>query len=858
MGEVFRARDTKLNRDVAIKVLPAAFAEDRERVARFRREAQLVASLNHPNIAAIYGLEEANGMVALALELVDGEDLQARLARGPIPLDEAIAIARQIAEGLEAAHERGIVHRDLKPANVKLTKDGAVKILDFGLAKAYEGEPGSHDSGLSQSPTMSRHMTEAGMILGTAAYMSPEQARGRAVDKRADIWSFGVVLYEMLTGRRLFAGETVSDTLAAVLRQDVDLSALPQDTPVSVRRVLERSLERDPKTRLRDIGDARHDLSRGSAADDSRAAAAPRSSSRALVAVLAVLALASSGLAAWLITTRHVSTPRTRLSIALPEGYSFLSGPAISRDGRRVAFVASNGGDRPSLWVRRLDETDPHPLPGTEEADGPFFSPDGEWIAFYARNQLWKVRADGGAPIALAGSTSHFGGAWTDAGTIVFKRSWNAGLAVVGDNGGNARPLLDTAPPNEYAFVWPRALPGGRQIVFVVWGKTFDTVLMDLKTLKRRVVARGWWQRLAWVPPDYLLGGAAEGEIVARKLTATGGEDASVTVAKGVDAGGLSGDTLFDVSENGTLVYVRGVTGGRRLVTVSRSGEITRLHVAAGDFPIAQGDFPAVRVSPDGRRAVMHSTGRLRVIDLERGTISPLAPELERPTGSQGAAVWSVDGRTVTFSSNHEGSWNIYTSPASGAGGIAPVLRRPGDPAPQTYAPDGTLLFTTTGPSTGTDIWMLPPGGEPRAWLATAAEEQLPRFSPDGRTVAFMSNVSGRFEVYVQSRDNPMDRVQVSAAGGVSPDWSPKGDRLFFRQGTVAMEAAIRTDGGISASAPVRLFDGGWTLAPSGPFEVMPDGERFLMVERPREAVPTRIEVVQGFLDELKEKLAAR
>ncbi|HKC23310.1 MAG TPA: hypothetical protein VKF32_01140, partial [Thermoanaerobaculia bacterium] len=541
--------------------------------------------------------------------------------------------------------------------------------------------------------------------------------------------------------------------------------------------------------------------------------------------------------------------PRARLSIALPEAHSLLSSPAISRDGRRVAFVASDGVNRPSLWVRALDEADPRPLPGTEEADQPFFSPDGEWIAFYARNQILKVRVDGGAPVALAASTTHYGGAWMDDGRIVFKKSWNAGLHVVSERGGDARALIDTAPPNEYAFVWPQALPGGRAILFDVWGKKFETVLLDMKTLRRRVVAPGLWRRIAWMRPGFLLGAATAGELAALRLDASSGSTGDVVaVQKGVDTGGLDGEARFDASWNGTLVYVRGFSGGQRLVSVNRRGEVARL-------PVAEGDFQAARVAPDGRRAVVQSNGQLRVVDLERGTVTPLAAELEGAGGAQGSPVWSADGRTVTFSSNHEGSWNIYASPSSGSGAIAPVLKRPQDNSPHSYAPDGTLIFTTTGPSTGTDLWMMPPGGQARAWLATAAEEQEPRFSPDGRLVAFSSNVSGRFEVYVQARDNAVDRVQVSAAGGHMPAWSPKGDRLFFRQGNLVMESEIRTAGGLSATAPVRLFDTGFTIAPLGPFEPLPDGERFLMVQRPREAIPSRIEVVQGFVQELKAKV---
>jgi len=415
MGEVFRARDTKLNRDVAIKVLSAAFAQDSERVARFRREAQVLASLNHPNVAAIYGLEESNGVVALALELVEGEDLAERLKRGAIPVDEAVAIAKQIAEGLEAAHEKGIVHRDLKPANLKLTRDGTVKILDFGLAKAYGGEAEATVSGgRSQSPTMSRQMTEAGVVFGTAAYMSPEQARGATVDKRADIWAFGVVLFEMLTGKRLFTGGTVSDTLAAVLRQEIDWR-LPAATPPVVRELLERCIERDPKERLRDIGEARIALERRLGTPD---AARVSSGVRALPWVIALSATIAA-LALW-APWRPAPTPAPplRLSAELGVDASLSTdwGPAaiLSPDGRLLAFVASQGAEgRRLLHFRRLEQLDAAPLAGTESALDPFFSPDGEWIAFFADGKLKKVSVSGGAAITLCDAANDRGGTWT-------------------------------------------------------------------------------------------------------------------------------------------------------------------------------------------------------------------------------------------------------------------------------------------------------------------------------------------------------------------------------------------------------------------------------------------------------------
>jgi len=436
MGEVFLARDTRLNRDVAIKVLPATFAQDKERVARFRREAQVVASLNHSHIAAIYGLEESNGVLALALEFVEGEDLSQRLTRGAIPLDESIDFARQIAEGLEAAHEKGIVHRDLKPANIKITTSGVVKILDFGLAKALGDDPASSDASLANSPTMARPMTNAGMILGTAAYMSPEQARGKAVDKRSDIWSFGVVLYEMLTARRLFAGETVSDTLAAVLRQDIDLHALPAGTPAGIVRLLSRCLDRDPKNRLHDIADARLELMSAMDAplvQEAVPSAGP--SRRGLVFwlgwSLAAAAILLAGLLAALLVrslrTGAEAHPALRLHFLPPNGERLVIADsnkmmrafAVSPDGSQLVYVVENGATS-ELRLRPLDSAQSTVLAGTEAATNPFFSPDGKWIGFAAGGKLKKVAVAGGMPVTLADARGFRGAVWGDNGTIYF------------------------------------------------------------------------------------------------------------------------------------------------------------------------------------------------------------------------------------------------------------------------------------------------------------------------------------------------------------------------------------------------------------------------------------------------------
>ncbi len=845
MGEVYRARDTKLDRDVAIKVLPETFALDADRLARFEREAKSLAALNHPNIAAIYGIEDR----ALVMELVEGEDLSHRIAQGAMPIEDALPMAKQIVDALEAAHEAGIVHRDLKPGNIKVRVDGTVKILDFGLAKAVGPDSASGASDLMNSPTLTARATQLGVILGTAAYMAPEQAKGKAVDKRADIWAFGVVLFEMLTGDRAFKGEDISETLASVLTREPDLAALPTGTPRALHRLIGRCLTRDPRQRLRDIGDARFDLAEAERGPDiATPTAAPARTSRALVVGLAVVALLASVSTAWLLLTSG-NTPFSlpvHLSIAFPEGHSLVSGPAISRDGRRVAFVSTDGVGRPQLYVRDLNGSEARLMKGTEEADGPFFSPNGQWVAFYARNTLFKVNVDGSAPVPLAQSTSNAGGTWTESGTIIFKKTWNGGLDVVGENGGETKTFIAPDRPDEYAYVWPYAIPGGREILFASWGKTFDAVLLDSSSMTKRVVGPGWWRRFAYIPSGYLVG-AEDGELRALKVAPAGqaaGE--ALTIVKDVDEGSMVGDARSDVSQNGTLVYMASTPGQRSLVAVDRRGQVSSV-------PVPVGDVSSLRVASDGRRAALVVGGGLGILDLVSSTRTPLVPELDAAGGARGSPAWSPGGQSVTFGSNHEGNWEIYSKSASGAGELVSVLKQPLDQYPQSYAPDGTLLFKTTGPLTGTDLWLLPSGGQPKVWVATGAEENDGRFSPDGRTIAYVSNASGRNEVYIQSRDSATDRFQVSAAGGAGPVWSAKGDRLYFRQGNVMMEAVVTTAGSLSSSAPVLLFNGGWTLSQS--FDLTPDGQRFLMVQQPRETVPTRIEVILNWFTALNERV---
>jgi serine/threonine-protein kinase len=488
MGEVYRARATKLNRDVAIKVLPEIFALDPDRLTRFTREAQTLAALNHSNIASIYGVVDlppafdgaqareggsytlVTGVgSALVMELVEGEDLSTIIARGPIALADALPIARQIADALEAAHELGIVHRDLKPANIKVRADGTVKVLDFGLAKAMDPAGGS-SAKVANSPTLTAHATAMGIIIGTAAYMAPEQARGKTVDRRADIWAFGLVVYEMLTGRRALQGEETSDVLAAVLRQNIDWTALPADTPSRLRRLLERCLDRDVKQRLRDIGEAR--IALGGAVDSE--AAPGRPPRQLLIWALAALAAGSLAVTVFALWTRPaaVQKPSIRFTIPLPPGEEITSYPAITRDGRTIAYVTERGGNDSQLYLRDLNSFEPRVVAGSSGAHQPFFSPDGKWIAFFAQGQLQKAEVSGGAPVRLIEAAYPFGGTWNDDDTIIYAASLGSGLLRISASGGSPESL--TRPDGAaqgYAHVFPQTLPGGRSVLFTMWGQ---------------------------------------------------------------------------------------------------------------------------------------------------------------------------------------------------------------------------------------------------------------------------------------------------------------------------------------------------------------------------------------------------
>jgi serine/threonine-protein kinase len=879
MGEVYRAKDTTLGREVALKVLPEAFSHDPELVSRFRREARLLASLNHPNIAAIYGLEEDDGQLLLALELVEGETLQGRLERGALPIGEALEIAKQIAEGLEAAHEKGIVHRDLKPANLKVTKDGTVKILDFGLAKAYGGEAeAAADGGLSQSPRMSRQMTEAGVIIGTAAYMSPEQARGATVDKRADIWAFGVVLFEMLTGKRLFTAETLSDTLAAVLTQEIDWRVLPASTAPGHRRLLERCLDRDSKQRLRDIGEARVALEQPLGTPD---AFRVSSGVRALPWVIAVSATVSA-LALWAPWRLARETdPPVRLSAELGANASLSTelGPAaiLSPDGRLLAFVASQGAESwPAsglLHIRPLEQLDAAPLSGTEGARNPFFSPDGKWIAFFADGKLKKVSVSGGAAVTtLCDAANDRGGTWAEDGTIFFTPQPGVGLSRVSSAGGTPQTLTTPDPASqENTHHWPQALFGGKAVLYTAGFRgNFEDASLVVHTLEgdtRKVLHRGGYHgryvasgQLVFIHEGTLF--AAPFDPDRLELT-----DQPVPTLESVIANPGNGGAQFAFSSDGTLVYQRGEDLGLGLPIqwMDQEGKLRPLHAAPGAYR-------NLRFSPDGRRLaldIVEGTNRdVWVYESGRDSLSRLTFE----PGHDGYPEWTPDGRRIAFSSTRVGqaAGNLFWQPADGTGEAERLTESKNWQFPASWHPSGKFLaFWEQDQHATFDILILPltedeasgwKPGKPTVFLDSPFNESDAAFSPDGRWLAYGSNESGRYEVYVRPFPGPGGKWQVSRAGGRWPVWSRIRRELYYHSadGRITM-AAYTVEGDSFRAEMPRVWSPG--LVPARGifggrrYDLHPDGERLAVLKASGEEAEARrdhVILIQNFFDELR------
>ena len=871
MGEVYQARDTKLDRDEALKVLPEAFTSDLDRLARFEREAKVLASLNHPNIGSIYGLEEAEGVRALVLELVEGPTLADRIKQGPIPIDEALPIAKQIAEALEAAHEQGVIHRDLKPANIKVKDDGTVKVLDFGLAKAFQPDPG--DPGLSQSPTisLSAAATQMGMVIGTAAYMAPEQAKGKVIDKRVDVWAFGAVVYEMLTGKRAFVGDDVSDTLAAVLRAEVNLDGLPAETPARLRRVLQASLQRDPRQRVHDVADVRLAME-GAFETTVGASSEPMVAPQLQVwqqpvpLVLAGLALlAIGGFAVWTLTRPALPPPglitRFPIPLAADQVFSFAGRPlvAISPDGSQVVYAANN-----SLWLRPVDQLQAIQVPGTEEeARGPFFSADGEWIGFYASGQLKKVALSGGAAVTLGDAQNPWGASW-GADDMILVGQGAEGIWQVPGTGGTPEVVIPVED-GEQAH-GPQMLPGGEWVLFTlrpagvsVWDAA-QIVMQSLVTGERVVLIEGG-RDARYVETGHLVY-ALNGVVFAMAFDRDARQvlGGPVPLVEGVrDVPTLTGAVQFSVARNGSLVYVPGSAGGGTVVSlvwVGRDGNEEMI-------PAPARAYGHPRVSPDGTRVAVDiadgDNTDVWIWDLTRETLTQLTFD----EGVDDFPLWTPDSARVVFSSSREGG-GLFWKAADGTGQVERL--KEGRARPQAWAADGRLIFEQAG-----DIGVLTMEGERTVEMLLDAEfrETEPALSPDGRWLAYVSYETGTPLIYVQPFPNIDDgQWRVSPDFGRNPDWAPDGRELFYRTqgGADLMVAQIETEPTFSSRTPEPLFSlsGYGIVGGAGTgrrFDVAPDGDRFI-VRKPGTAEQTSDDdpfngliFVENWFEELKARV---
>ena len=872
MGVVWKATDRTLGRDVAIKVLPSAVSADQARLARFDREAKVLAALNHTNIAAIYSLHESDGLRFLAMEYVDGTDLTVPIARGRLAIADVLAIARQVADGLEEAHEKGVVHRDLKPANIKITPSGKVKVLDFGLAKALGPDiAGDAADDSASRAALSALASRTGLILGTAAYMAPEQARGLAVDRRADIWSFGVVLFEMLAGQRPFAGTTLTDVLAAIVSSEPDWTRLPAETPPRLERLIRRCLEKDPRRRLRDIGDARVEIEELLTGRDEAAVRPSATRSRWRDAALLVAGAVAAGLAAFaLLRPAAERDPgRQRFTVALPPGLriddaadSVRQTLTLSRDGRQLAVVARNAAGRKQIYVRAMDAVDALPVAGTEGGDMPFFAPDGRQLGFASEGRLKRVAIEGGKPVVICEAPQPRGAAWADDDTIVFTPTVFTGLARVAASGGSPAPLT-TLTPTEAAHRWPIVLPGGRAVLFDAMPLQFDeqktTVdVVRLDTGARRTLLRNG------IYPHYLDGQllyGSGGRLVAApfdpaRLELTG---AAVPILDDVRMDlWPARRMLLDVAGSGSMAYVPGVTGQaeRQLVWLDRRGTATPAVTERRPYKGAQ-------LSPDGRSLAVLIEGApstsLWNYSLDRGTWIRLTFDQDVSTPA-----WTPDGTRVVYSSDSEHAtyWVAATggakperlTAASAIGGDMPAV-----------SPDGRVALVTVPDRGGDHIVSLTLDERHTItpFQTGAGNQASPAFSPDGRFVAFSSTASGRREVYIRPATGPVKTWPVSIDGGGTPRWRRDGRELFFLAGTRVMAVSVTPAAdGLAIGAPAMLFDEpalGWSGIDGHGYDVSADGQRFL-IDRPdpREVRPLQLVVIPRFDREMRARLAAR
>ncbi len=888
MGEVYRARDTRLDRIVAIKVLPTHLADRSELRERFEREARTIANLNHPHICVLHDIGEQDGIDYLVMEYLEGETLAQRLLKGPLPLEQVLRYAIEIADALDKAHRKGVTHRDLKPGNIMLTKTGT-KLLDFGLAKLKQ-EVAPANVQLSELPTADDPLTAKGTIVGTLQYMAPEQLEGKEVDARTDIFAFGAVVYEMATGKRAFEGKSQASVIGAILKDDPPpISSLQPMTPPALDRVVKRCLAKDPDERCQSAKDLTDEL-KWIVEGGSQVALAPTAAAKGIRSLgrrplilsmgIFLLGAAIAGMAVWNLKPVPSPTPQpvSRLTIALPPGQQLAgleNGPALalSPDGTHLAYVARQGGTQ-QLYLRALDSLESAPIPGTEGAFNPFFSPNGQWVGFFTGGALKKVSVSGGAALTLGVASSPRGANWGSQGMIAFAPQNVSGLQQVPDAGGTPQPLTRFAK-GDTTHRWPEYLPGGEAVLFAAASNAINftngqVAVQSVGTGERRNLVQGGMNP-RFAPSGHLVYAQA-GSLMAvpfdpQRRTTVG---AAVPVVEGVLQSSVSGAAQYSLSATGSLAYVSGGTQTARstLVWVGRNGVEQPLTAPAHGYLVP-------RLSPDGRRVavgIQELESQVWLYDLSRETLTRFTFE----GNNNSTPTWTPDGKRIAFNSNKEGPLNIFWKLADGSGGLEQLTTSQYLHTPVSWSPDGQqLAFFEVNPATQRDIWVLQMNGpsqgsgqassassgrvrKAQPFLQTQFDEAVPQFSPDGRWLAYISNETGRHEVYVQSYPGPGGKWQISTEGGTEPAWNRNGRELFYRSGDRMMAVDVTTQPSFSVGKPRVLFEGKYAPAPYPvtDYDVSPDGQRFLMVKpSEQEAATTQINVVLNWFEELKRRV---
>ena len=869
MGEVYKARDTRLDRIVAIKVLPAHLADRAELRERFDREAKTIASLNHPHICTLYDTGHQDGIDYLVMEYLEGETLAQRLQKGALPIQQVLQYAIEISDALDKAHRKGVTHRDLKPGNIMLTKTGT-KLLDFGLAKLKQ-EASPANVSISNLSTAADPLTAQGTILGTLQYMAPEQLEGKEVDARTDIFSFGAVVYEMATGKRAFEGKSQASLMAAILERDPPpMSSLQPMTPPALDRVVKKCLAKDADDRWHAAKDLYDELEwiAEVASHAVLAPAAPAKGIRALgrqTLILSVgiflLGAVIAGLTVWSLKSAPPQ-PISRVAITLPPGQQLAgldSGPAIalSPDGAHLVYVARQGSTQ-QLYLRAMNSLDSSPVPGTEGATEPFFSPDGQWLGFFAGGSLKKVSMSEGAAVTLGFASGPRGANWGNQGTITFAPQNISDIQQVPDAGGAPQPLIHFEK-GDASLRWPEFLPGGNAVLFSAAPNATNLTNAQVSAQavgtgeRRNLVQGGMNPRYA--PSGHLVY-AQGGNLLAvpfdpRRLTITG---TAVPVVEGVLQSPVNGAAQYSFSATGSLVYVSGgvQSAQNRLVWVTRNGAEQPMTTAAHAYL-------QPRLSPDGRRIAVTITEQdtqVWLYDIPRETLTPFTFE----GNANNSPVWTPDGKRIAFSSNKEGGTNLFWQLADGGGGLERLTTSEYLHSPNSWSPDGQVLaFFEVNPATQRDIWVLRMSDRrAQPFLRTQFDEAVPRFSPDGHWLAYISNESGRYEIYVQPYPGPGGKWQISTEGATEPKWNPNGRELFYRSGNKMMAVDIVTQPNFAAGKPRMLFEGRYEPAPypTTNYDVSADGQRFLMIKpSDQEVATTQINVVLNWFEELKRRV---